>query len=155
MSSSGMALFDCWGYSQGEGKFLCNSLVFQFWEVSRKCRQNYVTTPGWSHFNLSNWIYDRLTSYLLLSVLATSGIDYDIKIWSPLADIPQVPSDAHEVIRINELMLEETRDTITIPPSFMLRMLASLNHLRTGKTWLCSLLFKGEMCLLFWACIYQ
>lgn len=64
-------------------------------------------------------------------ILATSGIDYDIKIWSPLADTPQVPSDAHEVIRINELMLEETRDTITIPPSFMLRMLASLNHLRT------------------------
>ena len=29
-------------------------------------------------------------------------------------------------------MLEETRDTITVPASFMLRMLASLNHLRTG-----------------------
>ncbi|PIK44278.1 putative DDB1- and CUL4-associated factor 6-like [Apostichopus japonicus] len=65
-------------------------------------------------------------------ILATSGIDYDIKIWGPLADEPRLPSGAEEVIRINELMLEETRDTITIPPSFMLRMLASLNHLRTG-----------------------
>ena len=30
-------------------------------------------------------------------------------------------------------MLEETRDTITVPPSFMLRMLASLNHIRSGE----------------------
>lgn len=31
-------------------------------------------------------------------------------------------------------MLEETRNTITVPASFMLRMLASLNHIRAGKT---------------------
>lgn len=30
-------------------------------------------------------------------------------------------------------MLEETRNTITVPASFMLRMLASLNHIRSGK----------------------
>ena len=35
--------------------------------------------------------------------------------------------------RINELMLEETKDTITVPPSFMLRMLASLKHIRSGE----------------------
>lgn len=29
-------------------------------------------------------------------------------------------------------MLEETRNTITVPASFMLRMLASLNHIRSG-----------------------
>lgn len=38
-----------------------------------------------------------------------------------------------QVIARNELMLEETRNTITVPASFMLRMLASLNHLRTGE----------------------
>ena len=32
----------------------------------------------------------------------------------------------------NEVMLEETRDTITVPASFMLRMLASLNHVRAS-----------------------
>ena len=32
----------------------------------------------------------------------------------------------------NEVMLEETRDTITVPASFMIRMLASFNHLRQG-----------------------
>uniref|UniRef100_A0A452URL5 DDB1 and CUL4 associated factor 6 n=1 Tax=Ursus maritimus TaxID=29073 RepID=A0A452URL5_URSMA len=37
------------------------------------------------------------------------------------------------VITRNELMLEETRNTITVPASFMLRMLASLNHIRAGK----------------------
>ena len=36
-------------------------------------------------------------------------------------------------MRRNEIMLEETRDTITVPASFMLRMLASLNNIRAGK----------------------
>ncbi|XP_071800939.1 DDB1- and CUL4-associated factor 6-like isoform X1 [Asterias amurensis] len=66
-------------------------------------------------------------------LLATSGIDYDVKLWSPTAEIAHLPDDAAEVMRINELMLDETRDTITVPPSFMLRMLASLNHLRAER----------------------
>ena len=37
-----------------------------------------------------------------------------------------------QVMRRNEIMLEETRDTITVPASFMLRMLASLNNIRAG-----------------------
>ncbi|XP_048855162.1 DDB1- and CUL4-associated factor 6 isoform X5 [Brienomyrus brachyistius] len=67
-------------------------------------------------------------------ILASSGIDYDIKIWSPLEELPcfnRVLAD--EVIARNELMLEETRNTITVPASFMLRMLASLNHIRTDR----------------------
>uniref|UniRef100_A0A4W5L439 Ddb1 and cul4 associated factor 6 n=1 Tax=Hucho hucho TaxID=62062 RepID=A0A4W5L439_9TELE len=66
-------------------------------------------------------------------ILASSGIDYDIKIWSPLEASPSFNRVlADEVITRNELMLEETRNTITVPASFMLRMLASLNHIRTG-----------------------
>ncbi|XP_014863043.1 PREDICTED: DDB1- and CUL4-associated factor 6-like isoform X2 [Poecilia mexicana] len=67
-------------------------------------------------------------------ILASSGIDYDIKIWSPLeqsASFNRVL--AEEVITRNELMLEETRNTITVPASFMLRMLASLNHIRSDR----------------------
>uniref|UniRef100_A0A8C2IA76 Ddb1 and cul4 associated factor 6 n=1 Tax=Cyprinus carpio TaxID=7962 RepID=A0A8C2IA76_CYPCA len=67
-------------------------------------------------------------------ILASSGIDYDIKLWSPLeqsASFNRVL--AEEVIARNELMLEETRNTITVPASFMLRMLASLNHIRTDR----------------------
>ncbi|XP_077946381.1 DDB1- and CUL4-associated factor 6 isoform X2 [Gasterosteus aculeatus] len=67
-------------------------------------------------------------------ILASSGIDYDIKIWSPLeqsASFNRVL--ANEVITRNELMLEETRNTITVPASFMLRMLASLNHIRSDR----------------------
>uniref|UniRef100_A0A3Q3J6D8 Ddb1 and cul4 associated factor 6 n=1 Tax=Monopterus albus TaxID=43700 RepID=A0A3Q3J6D8_MONAL len=67
-------------------------------------------------------------------ILASSGIDYDIKIWSPLeesASFNRVLAD--EVITRNELMLEETRNTITVPASFMLRMLASLNHIRSDR----------------------
>uniref|UniRef100_A0A667WTC6 Ddb1 and cul4 associated factor 6 n=1 Tax=Myripristis murdjan TaxID=586833 RepID=A0A667WTC6_9TELE len=65
-------------------------------------------------------------------ILATSGIDYNIKIWSPLEEVPSFDRKlAEEVICRNELMLEETRNTITVPASFMLRMLASLNHTLT------------------------
>lgn len=48
------------------------------------------------------------------------------KVFDVLANFPQV-------ITRNELMLEETRNTITVPASFMLRMLASLNHIRAGE----------------------
>uniref|UniRef100_A0A672Q056 Ddb1 and cul4 associated factor 6 n=1 Tax=Sinocyclocheilus grahami TaxID=75366 RepID=A0A672Q056_SINGR len=67
-------------------------------------------------------------------ILASSGIDYDIKLWSPLEQSLSFNRVlAEEVIARNELMLEETRNTITVPASFMLRMLASLNHIRTGE----------------------
>ncbi|XP_057707823.1 DDB1- and CUL4-associated factor 6 isoform X2 [Corythoichthys intestinalis] len=67
-------------------------------------------------------------------ILASSGIDYDIKIWSPLETSPSFNRLlADEVITRNELMLEETRNTITVPASFMLRMLASLNHIHSGR----------------------
>uniref|UniRef100_A0A3P9DU83 Ddb1 and cul4 associated factor 6 n=1 Tax=Maylandia zebra TaxID=106582 RepID=A0A3P9DU83_9CICH len=67
-------------------------------------------------------------------ILASSGIDYDIKIWSPLEASPSFNRVlAEEVITRNELMLEETRNTITVPASFMLRMLASLNHIRSDR----------------------
>ena len=33
----------------------------------------------------------------------------------------------------NEVMLEETRDTITVPATLMIRMLASLNQIRRGN----------------------
>ncbi|XP_029980749.1 DDB1- and CUL4-associated factor 6 isoform X4 [Sphaeramia orbicularis] len=67
-------------------------------------------------------------------ILASSGIDYDIKIWSPLEKSPSFNRVlADEVITRNELMLEETRNTITVPASFMLRMLASLNHIRSDR----------------------
>ena len=40
-------------------------------------------------------------------------------------------------MRRNEVMLEETRDTITVPASLMIRMLASLNQIRwRRRLWL-------------------
>lgn len=66
-------------------------------------------------------------------VLASSGIDYDIKLWAPLREEPFFDAEkAAEMIKRNEVMLEETKDTITVPASFMIRMLASLNHLRSA-----------------------
>ncbi len=79
------------------------------------------------HFNAESFFFFCI-------VLATSGIDYDVKIWMPTKEEAIFDVDkANEVMRRNEIMLEETRDTITVPASFMLRMLASLNNIRAGK----------------------
>ncbi|MBN3314482.1 DCAF6 factor, partial [Atractosteus spatula] len=81
-----------------------------------------------------NHVVNCLQPHPFDPILASSGIDYDIKIWSPLEESPSFNRKlAEEVITRNELMLEETRNTITVPASFMLRMLASLNHIRAGK----------------------
>ncbi|XP_076467379.1 DDB1- and CUL4-associated factor 6-like isoform X2 [Babylonia areolata] len=67
-------------------------------------------------------------------ILASSGIDYDVKIWSPSEPEPCFDTEvAEEVMRRNQIMLEETRDTITVPAAFMLRVLASLNQIRAGR----------------------
>uniref|UniRef100_A0AAZ3PHL6 DDB1- and CUL4-associated factor 6-like n=1 Tax=Oncorhynchus tshawytscha TaxID=74940 RepID=A0AAZ3PHL6_ONCTS len=68
-------------------------------------------------------------------LLATSGIDSNVKIWSPMEESPSFNRVlAEEVTFRNELMLEETRNTITVPASFMLRMLAQLNHSITAES---------------------
>ncbi|KAI5739568.1 hypothetical protein M8J77_020819 [Diaphorina citri] len=69
-----------------------------------------------------------------LPLLATSGIDYDVKIWEPrLEESGFDVAKAEELIKRNEIMLEETKDTITVPASFMIRMLACLNQIRRGS----------------------
>lgn len=66
-------------------------------------------------------------------ILASSGIDYDIKLWAPLCESAYFDeAKAQEIMQRNAVMLEETKDTITVPASFMIRVLASLNHLRSS-----------------------
>ncbi|XP_055616368.1 DDB1- and CUL4-associated factor 6-like isoform X2 [Toxorhynchites rutilus septentrionalis] len=67
-----------------------------------------------------------------LPILATSGIDYDVKVWAPM-DEEKIRFDqeaANDLIERNAVMLEETKDTITVPASFMIRMLACIHSLR-------------------------
>ncbi|CAG7784767.1 unnamed protein product [Allacma fusca] len=64
-------------------------------------------------------------------ILASSGIDYDIKLWTPSStDSRYNHSEIQKLVRRNALMLEETKDTITVPATFMIRMLSCLNHIR-------------------------
>ncbi|XP_034245407.1 DDB1- and CUL4-associated factor 6-like isoform X2 [Thrips palmi] len=66
-------------------------------------------------------------------MLATSGIDHDVKLWAPIGEGSQFDQSlADEIVKRNALMLEETRDTITVPASFMIRMVACLNQIRRG-----------------------
>lgn len=70
-----------------------------------------------------------------LPLLATSGIDYDVKLWAPIHEEPVFdPEMAEELMKRNEVMLEETKDTITVPASFMIRMLACLNQIRRRRS---------------------
>uniref|UniRef100_A0A803VVH1 DDB1 and CUL4 associated factor 6 n=1 Tax=Ficedula albicollis TaxID=59894 RepID=A0A803VVH1_FICAL len=108
-------------------------LIKMVYKGHRNSRTMVQTGVEVFFFHLKNYCY-------LLLVLASSGIDYDIKIWSPLEESKIFNRKlADEVITRNELMLEETRNTITVPASFMLRMLASLNHIRAGERLLKSL----------------
>ncbi|XP_062539593.1 DDB1- and CUL4-associated factor 6-like [Armigeres subalbatus] len=70
-----------------------------------------------------------------MPILATSGIDYDIKVWLPM-DEEKVRFDqeaANDLMERNAVMLEETKDTITVPASFMIRMLACIHSLRNRR----------------------
>lgn len=67
----------------------------------------------------------------LYPVLASSGIDYDVKIWEPTLEFPPTATlDAQidKVTRRNRLMLEENRNTIFIPVQFMLPALRLCNR---------------------------
>jgi len=69
-----------------------------------------------------------------LPILATSGIDHDVKLWAPVHETPRFDfAMADELMKRNALMLEETKDTITVPASFMIRMLACLNQIRRSR----------------------
>nr|CAD7587072.1 unnamed protein product [Timema genevievae] len=76
-------------------------------------------------------VVNCLQPHPFLPILATSGIDYDVKLWAPLQDEPCFDlQQAQVLMKRNEVMLEETKDTITVPASFMIRMLACLNQIR-------------------------
>ncbi|CAH2221177.1 DDB1- and CUL4-associated factor 6 isoform X1 [Pelobates cultripes] len=93
------------------------------------------TTEHLMLLEADNHVVNCLQPHPFDPILASSGIDYNIKIWSPLEQNKAFNWKlAEEVISRNELMLEETRNTITVPASFMLRMLASLNHIRADRS---------------------
>lgn len=62
--------------------------------------------------------------------LASSGIDYDIKLWSTqgLVEGPLQMSESQmeNIMKINEEMLEESKQTICVPPHLFFRVIASL-----------------------------
>lgn len=70
-------------------------------------------------------------------VLASSGIDYDIKLWSTqnLIDCPlKISQDEMDsIIKNNELMLEEAKQTVTVPPHLFFRVLASFAQNRSQR----------------------
>lgn len=70
-------------------------------------------------------------------VLASSGIDYDVKLWSTqnLIDCPlKISQDEMDsIIKNNELMLEEAKQTVTVPPHLFFRVLASFAQNRSQR----------------------
>ena len=67
----------------------------------------------------------------LFTVLATSGIENDIKLWEPTASNACQLHDLDDIVQRNEIMLQESRGTLTIPSSFIMQMLAYLGRRRS------------------------
>lgn len=69
--------------------------------------------------------------------LATSGIDYDIKLWSTqfIKEAPLLVSkdEMNKIVVNNELMLEESKQTISVPPQLFFNVLASLARNRLSS----------------------
>ncbi|XP_029177893.1 DDB1- and CUL4-associated factor 6-like isoform X2 [Nylanderia fulva] len=80
-------------------------------------------------------VVNCLQPHPYLPLLATSGIDYDVKLWAPISEEPDFDEKfAEDLKQRNAVMLEETKDTITVPAVFMIRMLACLNQIRRGRS---------------------
>ncbi|XP_008208996.1 DDB1- and CUL4-associated factor 6 isoform X4 [Nasonia vitripennis] len=79
-------------------------------------------------------VVNCLQPHPFLPMLATSGIDYDVKLWAPINEDSSFDEKfADDLKKRNAVMLEETKDTITVPAVFMIRMLACLNQIRRGR----------------------
>ncbi|XP_015119390.1 DDB1- and CUL4-associated factor 6 [Diachasma alloeum] len=79
-------------------------------------------------------VVNCLQPHPYLPMLATSGIDYDVKLWAPINEEANFDVNfAEDLQKRNAVMLEETKDTITVPAVFMIRMLACLNQIRRGR----------------------
>ncbi|XP_076654830.1 DDB1- and CUL4-associated factor 6 isoform X3 [Halictus rubicundus] len=76
-------------------------------------------------------VVNCLQPHPYLPLLVTAGTDYDLKLWAPINEESGFDEKfAEDLKKRNAIMLEQTRDTMTVPASFMIRMLACLNHVR-------------------------
>ncbi|XP_076654829.1 DDB1- and CUL4-associated factor 6 isoform X2 [Halictus rubicundus] len=79
-------------------------------------------------------VVNCLQPHPYLPLLVTAGTDYDLKLWAPINEESGFDEKfAEDLKKRNAIMLEQTRDTMTVPASFMIRMLACLNHVRRGR----------------------
>lgn len=79
-------------------------------------------------------VVNCLQPHPFLPLLATAGIDYDVKLWAPINEESSFDEKfAEDLKKRNAVMLEETKDTMTVPAVFMIRMLACLNQIRRGS----------------------
>nr|XP_034174084.1 DDB1- and CUL4-associated factor 6-like isoform X2 [Osmia lignaria] len=79
-------------------------------------------------------VVNCLQPHPYLPLLATAGIDYDVKLWAPINEESSFDEKfAEDLKKRNAVMLEETKDTMTVPAVFMIRMLACLNQIRRGS----------------------
>ncbi|XP_022173232.1 DDB1- and CUL4-associated factor 6-like isoform X2 [Myzus persicae] len=66
-------------------------------------------------------------------LLVTSGVDYNVKLWSPISvDKRFSPAFATELAERNKLMMEQSKDTITVSPALIVRMFSYFSEFRRG-----------------------
>ncbi|XP_030386543.1 DDB1- and CUL4-associated factor 6-like [Scaptodrosophila lebanonensis] len=78
-----------------------------------------------------NRVVNRVQPHPTLPYLASSGIDYNVKLWAPIEPTPRNDDKAIvTLMKSNEIMLEEARSTITVPAPVMIRVLANMHQSR-------------------------
>ncbi|ESO06921.1 hypothetical protein HELRODRAFT_77223, partial [Helobdella robusta] len=74
-------------------------------------------------------VVNCLQPHPTMPVLASSGIDYDVKLWMPMLEEAAFDEDTcDELTYRNMMMLEETKGTVSIPANFVFRLLTSLRR---------------------------
>uniref|UniRef100_A0A1I8IMD9 WD_REPEATS_REGION domain-containing protein n=1 Tax=Macrostomum lignano TaxID=282301 RepID=A0A1I8IMD9_9PLAT len=78
-------------------------------------------------------VVNRVAPHPSLLYLATSGIDYDVKLWSPIAggekSLTSANNDLAGLVKRNQAMLAQTMNTVTVPGSAMLSIMRTLSRL--------------------------
>lgn len=92
-----------------------------FWSV--KDQRLVMITEGDHH------VVNCLQPHPTDPILASSGIDYDIKIWSPQSEESMFDEKkAKKIMDRNKTLLEESRDTVTVPARFVLSLFSTLSE---------------------------
>jgi WD40 repeat protein len=79
-----------------------------------------------NYFTGDKRVVNCVQGHPTLPILAVSGIDDDIKIFEPTAEVRANLSQSEDIMRHNQRLLQEHQDVLVVPASMVLRLLSVL-----------------------------